>query len=127
MQGARRIRRAFTLIELTLTLGVMAMLMAGLASAVVLASRALPDPNRPSSDVLEQSSVVDRIAGDLQYARYITERGAHAVTFTVADRNGDGSPECLRYAWSGTAGDRSARQRATIRSDVQHAERRRVI
>jgi hypothetical protein len=27
-----------------------------------------------------------------------------AVTFTVADRNSDGNPETIRYAWGGTAG-----------------------
>jgi prepilin-type N-terminal cleavage/methylation domain-containing protein len=104
MEFTRQHKPAFTLIELTLTVAIVGMLMAGLASAVVLAARALPDPNRPSSNVLEQGRALDRIAADLQYAKYITERGAHAVTFTVADRDGNGSPECLRYAWSGSAG-----------------------
>jgi prepilin-type N-terminal cleavage/methylation domain-containing protein len=102
---AVRRRPAFTLVELVLTTAIVGILMAGLSSAVVLATRALPNEDRNSSRVLEQRRWTDGLLADLEYAWHITERGANAITFTVADRNGDGSPECLRYAWTGKAGD----------------------
>ncbi|MBM4074622.1 MAG: hypothetical protein FJ267_03150, partial [Planctomycetes bacterium] len=45
------------------------------------------------------------LLADLQRATGFTERTAKAVTFTVPDRDGNGRPETLRYAWSGTAGN----------------------
>lgn len=44
------------------------------------------------------------LLADLERATGFTERTATSATFTVPDRNGDGRPETLRYAWSGTPG-----------------------
>lgn len=110
----RRRRRnpacGFTLVELAISVAVSAILVGGLASAVMLAAQALPGKERPADKVLQQTRVLDQLVGELQYALFFAERGTRAVTFTVADRNGDGSPERIRYAWSGTAGDPLTRQ-----------------
>ena len=47
---------------------------------------------------------------ELNYALSFTERPVNVVEFTVADRDGDESPEFIRYAWSGTPGDPLTRQ-----------------
>jgi Tfp pilus assembly protein FimT len=117
-------RLAYTLAELLVSLAAASILLTGLASTVVVASRALPADGQLTSQVTLQSEVLDQLAADLQYARYVTERTAHTITFVVRDRNGDGSSERIRYAWSGTAGDPLTRQynggsAATVLENVQ--------
>ena len=50
------------------------------------------------------SRTAEQLAGELAYALTVTELAGNAITFTVADRDGDGTPEVIRYAWSGVAG-----------------------
>ena len=103
-------RRAFTLVELTVSMAVMTVLMAGLASAIVIASRAIPDDQSPVSATLEGYDIAEQIAGELFCAQTMPERTATAVTFTVADRDNDTVAETIRYAWTGTPGDPLTRQ-----------------
>jgi Tfp pilus assembly protein FimT len=117
-------RLAYTLAELLVSLAAASILLTGLASTVVVASRALPADGQLTSQVSLQSDLLDQLAADLRYARYVTERTAHTITFVVRDRNGDGSSERIRYAWSGTAGDPLTRQynggsAATVLENVQ--------
>jgi hypothetical protein len=44
------------------------------------------------------------MCAELQYATAINQRSATMIEFKLADRNGDGLPETVRYEWSGTAG-----------------------
>ena len=103
-------RSAFTLVELVVATAIMGLLMTGLASAIVLATHALPDPESPTSAILENASIADQVAEELGGALWIMERMPTAVTFAVADRDGNGLPERIRYAWSGTPGDPLTRQ-----------------
>lgn len=101
----------YTLVELVASVAVMAILMAGMGSAMVIASRGIPDGNTSLEITAESGAVLDQIASDLLYATSITEKSANAVTFTVADRNhGDPGEETIRYAWSGTEGDPLTRE-----------------
>jgi len=107
-------------------MAVMSVLMVALGSAVMLASKALPDEQRLDRN-LTSSQVANRIAAELEEAVHVTERTNRAVTFTVTDRDDDGSPERLRYAWSGAAGDGLTRQyndesEVEILGDVHHFE-----
>ena len=103
--------RAYTLAELIVSVAIMAVLVGGMASAILIAGHALPDDENPSEKLVKATNIVDRIAGELLYATSIAEVTANAVTFTVADRNhGDPGPETIRYDWSGTAGDPLSRQ-----------------
>ncbi len=111
-ERASRERRApaFTLVELVVSVAITAILLTGLTSIMVLATRALPDENRPTDRLAALSRVADQIVAELQYAQSITERSARTLAFTVADRNGDGALERIRYAWSGTPGDPLTRE-----------------
>jgi len=102
--------RGFTLMELTLSLAVTSILLVAIGSTVMLAARALPDKTAPADRVIRAGQAMREIAEDLQVARYLTERSATAVTISLPDRNGDGLPERVRYAWSGTPGDPLTRQ-----------------
>ena len=88
-----------------MSLAVTTILLGGLTSAMLLATQALPDDRRPAEATIAASETADRIVAELAYALSFSERSANAVAFTVADRNGDGDPESIRYAWSGTPGD----------------------
>lgn len=103
-------RMGFTLVELVLSMSVASVLMAGLASAMVLASRALPDPDSPLTSAVNSHQVLDEIVGDLYTAITFITRTPNEVTFTVADRDNNNAPEVIRYAWSGTLGTSLIRQ-----------------
>lgn len=103
-------RRGFTLVELLLSMSVATVLMAGLASAMVLASRAIPDPQSPLSSTVTAYHLAEEIASELYTARTFTERSPTVVDFTVADRDDDNTPETIRYEWTGTPGDPLTRQ-----------------
>jgi len=103
---SRRTRQTgFSLVELLAAVAVLGVLMAAMSSAMVIAARTLPNDSRPVTRVLRGGAVAQQIVDELAEATAFTERGASAVTFLVADRDGDGAPEHIRYAWTGTSGD----------------------
>jgi len=102
--------RAFTLVELVVSMITLSILMLAVSAAIVLASRAMPGAENPSSAALQAAAAADRIAAELETAVYILEHSQNTMAFTVADRNGDGLPERIRYAWSGMPGDPLTRQ-----------------
>ena len=119
------VHRGFTLVELVATMAVMTVLMVGMGSAMVIATRAIPDDKSAMEIATNSKNVLDRITEDLLYATSVTEKTANAITFTVADRgHGAAGPETIRYAWSGTPGDPLTLEyngavAATLLDDVQ--------
>lgn len=85
-------------------MAVMTVLMGGIASAMILASRAVPDVETPLKARADGYHSADGLAGELFAAQAITSRTATVVEFTVADRNADAVAETIRYSWSGVAG-----------------------
>jgi prepilin-type N-terminal cleavage/methylation domain-containing protein len=114
-RGAARgaLRRGFTILELVLSLGILAILMVAAESAVLLASRAIPNNTSVPTLSVRSRQGLDGLNSELMFAKTVTELGPRAITFTIADRTGDGAPETLRYAWSGTPGDPVTRQYQT--------------
>ncbi len=103
-------RPAFTLVELVVSLAVAGVLLVGLGSAIVLAAQALPASDRPVDRIVAQRGVLDQLTSELASADYLVETTGTALTYILADRDADGLPERVRYAWSGTAGDSLTRQ-----------------
>ncbi len=99
-----------TLVEVLVALAISTVLMGAIASTILLAGHCLPDAASPLFRVLDASEALDRMAEDLQCARYITERTSRAITVITADRNGDGQCETIRYSWSGVSGQGLLRQ-----------------
>jgi len=111
--GAWRIggwRSGLTLIELLVSVAITSVLMVTIASAMLIATKALPDPNRPASQIIAVSHVAEQLAAEIQYAVSISARSSTMIEFTVADRNSDDVPETIRYEWSGVAGEALKRQ-----------------
>ncbi len=95
---------AFTLIEVLVSIAIMAVLVTGIASAIVLATRAADGAGQPAA-LADATRVIDQMTAELAVALSFSERTNTAVTFTVPDRDGDEAPETIRYAWSGVPGD----------------------
>lgn len=102
--------RAFTLVELVVALAVMAIIMTGLGSAVLIASHALPDDQNRATAITDAAAVADQIVEELRSALWIRQRSGKMIFFSVPDRDGDGNSERIRYSWSGNAGDSLLRQ-----------------
>ena len=104
-------RPGVSLVELVLSMVVMTILLAGMSSAMVLASRAVPDLETPLKAMADGYHAADGLAGELFAAQTITFRSATVVEFTVDDRaDADTNPEIIRYSWGGTAGQPLTRQ-----------------
>lgn len=103
IRGARR--HGFTLIELVVSVSILSVLMGGLASAMVIATKAMDGGATGTARSVRASHVLARVSEDLSFALSFSERTPTAATFEVPDRDKNGSPEVIRYAWSGVAGD----------------------
>ena len=88
---------------------IMAMVMAALSSSVVLATKALPDPNSPTEKIVLSADALLRLTDELSQANSISALSSIDVRFNVADRDADGIDETINYAWSGTTGDELTR------------------
>lgn len=100
----RSSHRAMTLLELTISLTILAMVMLAAQSALMVSAKAIPDGRSNASRQVATSNALDMLASELQYATAVTTMTSTQVVFTVPDRSGDGQPETIGYAWSGTAG-----------------------
>jgi len=100
----RRRKTGHTLLEMAAALAIVSILVLGVTSAMLVASRAVDPDNHPRA-THAASEAAARVMRELEFATAFTERADHTVTFTVADRDGDGSEETIRYAWSGAAGE----------------------
>ena len=105
-----RQRCGFTLVELVVAMAISTVLLASIASAIMLAARALPGSDHPLITTLDASSTASRIAGELSCALSFSERTPTSVTFTVADRDFDSIAETIHYSWSGISGQPLVRQ-----------------
>ena len=104
LHRARR-ARGLTLVELVVSSVAITILVGGMTSAIMLASRALPEHAGTLEGLVNGGDVLEQIAGDLLCAASIAQDDEHAVEFWVADRSGDAVAESIRYAWSGISGD----------------------
>ncbi len=109
-RNCARLPRGFTLLEIVVTMAILSILMVGLGSAVFLARRAVPDGKSGVSAALTSGRAAETLAADLFYATSVVTTSPTEIVFMVADRNGDSSPETIRYYWSGTPGDPLWRQ-----------------
>jgi len=98
-------RRAFTLMEITVSLAVMSILITGLGSAMFVALKVVPTADNAALQTLRGADIAQQIATDLRYATAFQAAGATALSVTVPDRTGDGAPDTIAYSWSAAEGD----------------------
>ena len=87
---------------------IVAIILLGMHSAMLLASRANPDRNGRNSSWLQGGLGLDQMSADLSVATGFSAMTSTSVTFTVPDRNGDAAAETINYSWSGVAGARDS-------------------
>ena len=97
-------RRGFTLVELLVSMALMTVLMGGIASAMLLAVKAIPDRKTPLGAALDGFHAAEQISAELCTATSFSTAGSTIAEFVVPDRNSDGVDEVIRYVWSGTPG-----------------------
>jgi prepilin-type N-terminal cleavage/methylation domain-containing protein len=97
-------RRAYTLVELVLATAVIGIVLLGAQSAVLLASRAIPDPRGGPAAVVAASGALGGLADDLAVATAVSVMTPTDILFTVPDRTGDGNADTIRFSWTGTKG-----------------------
>jgi len=100
-QSARRGRKGFTLVEMVLSLGIISILLVSMGGLIVVAAKSLPSRKKATDGTSSAGSALERISGELSQAISITEAKDKSIEFTVADRDASGSPETIRYQWSG--------------------------
>lgn len=125
------IARGFTLVELLLSVTVISIVMVGLSSALLIASRAVPDRD-PFGAEHSASAALLWLCDEIRSATWLIEHEQNSVTFTVPDRSGNGLPERIRYKWSGVAGDPLVRSvndepEAPVLNDVSEFAMRFVV
>jgi prepilin-type N-terminal cleavage/methylation domain-containing protein len=98
-------RAGFTLLEVVVSIAILAILLAGVGSATFLARRAVPDGKRGASAVVANATVSEPLVSDLTYAtKILGAPTATSLTFTNC-RGPNGQLQTVRYSWSGVAGD----------------------
>lgn len=97
--------RAFTAVELVVSMGIMSVLAVGISSAVLVSLRSVETSTSQSTRVRQAADVSSQMAMELAGALDVSERTPNAVTFSVVDRDQDEASEEVRYSWSGIAGD----------------------
>jgi hypothetical protein len=92
-----------TLMELAVAMTASVVLLGGLGSVMFIARQAAYTPSAAMSRI-DAADIVNQIADDLRYATLVIQQTPQILEFVVADRNGDGTAEKIRYDWSGTLG-----------------------
>jgi prepilin-type N-terminal cleavage/methylation domain-containing protein len=100
----------FTLIEVVVSLTIMSIVFLSIGSVLMLAGKAVPNPNDPLNLTFTAADVLQDITSELHTATSITAYTDKSITFTVPDRDGDASDETITYLWDGVAGNGLSRQ-----------------
>jgi type II secretory pathway pseudopilin PulG len=109
-RASQFVQRGHTILEVLISMGLISILMLGLASAIEVARQSLPNGTSPASAALVTSEALARFTADVRYATIITTHLPNELEFKVPDRNGDNADETIRYRWSGTPGAPLTRQ-----------------
>lgn len=116
------IRRAFTLVELVVSLGITGVLSLAIASSIVLSTRALPTPGGLTESQAAAGRALQVFGADVRLATSASLPDARTMNLTIPDITGDAASETVVYAWSGTPGEPLTRtinaESATIISSI---------
>ncbi len=103
LRARNALHRGYTLIELVVSMAGASALLFGLGSALYIAGQGVRQAGAATE--VKANAALSEMILEGQFALAVPERAARAVTFQLADRDGDGNLETVRYAWSGTVGD----------------------
>jgi hypothetical protein len=112
MNSKRKIgnRLGSSLVEIAIALPTIGILTVGMCSAVLLSVRAVPQEGSIMTASVEAARLFEQFERDARCATQVSISESREFQFTVPDRTGDGTPDIIRYWWSGTAGSSIYRQ-----------------
>jgi len=93
-------RDGFTLVEMVVSLAVLSIVFLSMGSVMMMATKAVPDPDAPAGRRLDAADVLEQMSSELQVATSVTAYEDKSISFTVPDRNGDDTGETISYAWN---------------------------
>lgn len=96
--------RGFSLAEMLVAMAITTIVLGGAVTAIGVGGQTF----RAATGGMAAAPTLDGMAqmsADIELALQFTESTATAISFYVPDRTGDGAPDLLRYAWSGSDGD----------------------
>ena len=108
-------RRGFTLIELVVSLGIVAVLSMALGSTILISTRALPNAGGGPETKAASGRALQILGADIRLATSVAMPDVRTLTLTVRDQTGDAVDETITYAWAGSSGDPFTR---TYNADV---------
>lgn len=97
-------RRGFTLMEVVASMAVTSVLFIAMGSAIVVASSAIPEKSDAQAQQLAAWDTIQTMAEEIETAVNFTTCTTSVIEFSVADRNGNGVFETIRYQWPETSG-----------------------
>ncbi|MFN9133469.1 MAG: PilW family protein [Phycisphaerales bacterium] len=113
-------RRGFSLIELTVTLGVTSVIVGALGSVFVLSASALPGSRSAllADDRTRMAWSLSRLSDDISQAIGVQKATTQMLVLTLPDRTGDDVSETVTWAWGGTSGDSMTRKQNTDPAEI---------
>lgn len=100
----------YTLIELTVSVGISGILVSGMMSALFVSLKASDSTSGPSAVTRNAHQIVAQLVADLQFAESIPASSSNSITVTIPDQDGDTVSETVSWNWSGAAGAPLTRQ-----------------
>lgn len=94
--AANRVRRGFTLVEVVVSVSILSLVMSGLMSALLLATRTLPRPDDPAMIASDADAAFELIMADAMLASSVKASG-NALQLIIPDLNADDADEIVLY------------------------------
>jgi len=98
-------RRAFTLVEMLVSLATVAVISGAIMSTMVVAARALPAAGDRTDRATSARHAIAQLTSEVSLASEVSHLSDTAIEFTHPDVDGDRMPDVIRYEWGGKAGD----------------------
>lgn len=126
-RAARRtsVRSGFTLLEVVLASGILAIIGAAVSAVMLVAGRAVPSDSDGSGSAIDGAEVLAQMSLEASLAREILAAESFYVLFNGPDADGDGTEDEIAYAYSvddGTLLRMVAGESAIWMTDVEHCE-----
>lgn len=103
------VRNAYTLFEVLASLGITGLLIAGIASTLLITSKAA-DNTAPTGRAIESARVIHQIASELTDAKLLLGYSNSEIAFIIDDIDDDGKDDYIRYTRTGSNGEALTRQ-----------------
>ena len=105
--------KAFSLIELIISLVLVSILLSFLTFAYLVAMRGWDAEMKRHSPRFEASKALERVGEEVRSMNSMSAAASNSMTF-VEDVDDDGVDETIQYSWSGVAGEDLTRQEGSI-------------